>query len=121
MSDFFVVHLLETGEVLQSVQCPEEFMLCGPHERYVPAPALVDPDLWYVQGGQLVKRPVLTVQISGHQLLGVPTGAQILIEGQVYRADGSTIELDFPLPGSYEITVAQWPYLDWRGVYEVKA
>ena len=121
MIQYFAVYEPKTGQILQSVQCPTEFMMCGPDEKFIEVPELIDPSTWYVKEGLLVARPSASIHLLGDTLRGVPAGAQIIVEGISYPADGSTVELEFPLPGSYEITVVQWPYLDWRGVYEVKA
>lgn len=118
MTKDFAVYDPDTGLIKQLVQCVAEFMLCGPGEKFIEVPSQTDPGLWYVQHGKLVKRPVMSAVQVGTVISGVPKGAQVLIEGQRYTADGSPIELEFPLPGTYRIHVQCWPYLDWETTYE---
>lgn len=121
MSEYFAVYLLDNGRILQCVQCPLEFMRCGPGEAFLPVEAMLDPNRWYIDQGLQVERPALPAQLSGNQLSGVPAGAEIQIEADSYTADGSTIELSFSLPGTYHIRVVCWPYLDWEADYEATA
>lgn len=76
------------------------------------------PATHYVVDAEVVSRPILQVQLNGTVLSGVPAGAEILIEDQVYSADGSDIELEFGLPGYYKVQIKHWPYMDWETVIE---
>jgi len=118
MTQNFAVYAPDTGRIRQIVQCDKEHMLCGGDERYTEVPELVDPSLWYISNKKMVLRPTLAVSLGTQVLRGVPIGAAVTIEGQTYTADGTDIELEFSLPGSYLIRVSCWPYLDWEGSYE---
>ena len=117
----FVVYTPEDGKILQWVESPDEMMRCGPAEAFLKVTSPVSSDTHYVLNNKVVKRPILPVRISKHLLLNVPADAQIRIEEAVYSADGSPIELDFTLPGTYRIQVSAWPYKDWEGFYETPA
>lgn len=117
----FVVYTPDEGRILQWVESPDEMMKCGPTEAFLKVTSPVSPDTHYVLNNKVVKRPVLQARISKNLLLNVPEHAQIRIEGVVYHADGSPIELDFALPGTYRILVSAWPYRDWEGFYETSA
>jgi len=73
--------------------------------------------LYYVAGGALRERPKSTAQLEGNVLKGVPAGASVTIEGQVYIADGDDIELEFAHPGTYLVKVDAFPQVLWTGEY----
>ncbi|WP_238441667.1 hypothetical protein [Alcaligenes faecalis] len=74
---------------------------------------------WWFYGGQVRKRQVCPVMVEGGILYGVRAGSVISIEGQQYECpEGGDIELSFQFPGTYEVTVSCWPYLD--GSYTVE-
>lgn len=82
------------------------------------APGALD-DSWWFYGGQACQRPACPVITEGLLLRGVRPGSVITIEGQQHEcAEGGDVELSFQYPGTYEITVTRWPYLDGRYVVE---
>lgn len=83
-----------------------------PEFGYVEAEADVNRD--YVADGAVVPRPASPVTISGLTLHDVPAGARVIIDGTAYEADG-TVELEFPLPGTFNLRVECFPYLEWSG------
>ena len=81
------------------------------------APGSLDDSWWFY--GQVRKRQPCPVAIEGLTLRGVRPGSAIKIEGQQYECtEGGDVELSFQYPGTYEITVTRWPYLDGRYVVE---
>lgn len=114
----FVVYTPDEGRILQWVESPDEMMKCGPTEAFLKVTSPVSPDTHYVLNNKVVDRPVMPASISKHLLVGLPANAQIRIEDAVYLADGSPIELEFTLPGTYRILVSAWPYRDWEVFYE---
>lgn len=76
------------------------------------------PALQYVDRGQLLPRPAGSAFMDGPLLKGVPAGAAVKIEGLIYEADGSDIELEFAYAGTYAVTVQAWPALDQEITYE---
>ncbi|MGG5142813.1 hypothetical protein [Alcaligenes ammonioxydans] len=82
------------------------------------APRALD-DSWWFYGGQARKRQACPATVDGLTLRGVRPGSTITIEGQQYEcAEGGDVELSFQYPGTYEITVTRWPYLD--GSYTIE-
>lgn len=82
------------------------------------APGALD-DSWWFYGGQARKRQACPATVDGMTLRGVRPGSIIIIEGQQYEcAEGGDVELSFQYPGTYEITVTRWPYLEGRYIVE---
>ncbi|MCX5470468.1 hypothetical protein OSH04_01930 [Alcaligenes sp. A-TC2] len=74
---------------------------------------------WWFNGMEVVKRQACPATVEGAVLLDVPPDSKILIEGVSYECiDGGEVELSFDQPGSYEVKVICWPYLE--GVYIVE-
>lgn len=66
----------------------------------------------YISNGQPTKRPASPITIDGMTLMNVPAASTLLIDGDSYEAEGD-VELEFPVQGTYKITVICFPYLDW--------
>lgn len=69
----------------------------------------------YMVDGQPTERPTQSTQLTGLTLADVPANATLHIDGQSYPLTDTTVDLDFPLPGTYRLRVECWPYLDWTG------
>lgn len=81
------------------------------------APGALDESWWFY--GQARKRPACPAVIEGLTLRGVRPGSTITIEGQRYECiDGGDVELSFQFPGTYDVMVTRWPYLDGRYIVE---
>ncbi|MEZ0169942.1 hypothetical protein [Microvirga sp. TS319] len=84
----------------------------------------IDGQLYYVKGGAIVPRPDAGIALDRTDitlpetvtLSGVKKGATVRITGPSARheaeATGRDIDLSFALPGTYEIQVDAFPYLD---------
>lgn len=70
---------------------------------------LTDPD-----SPTPTERPASPVTRTDLTLLDVPTGSKLWVNGESYDAEG-TVELEFPLPGTYSLRVECFPFLDWVG------
>lgn len=66
----------------------------------------------YVLDGEITERPASPVTRTDLTLHDVPNGATLTINGESYAAEG-TVELEFPLPGTYALRVECFPFLDW--------
>ena len=74
---------------------------------------------WWLDEGTPRKRQPSPAKVDGLWLRGVRPGSTIHIEGQPYEcAEGGDVELSFQYPGTYQVRVERWPYLD--GVYEIE-
>lgn len=68
---------------------------------------LTDPD-----NPTPTERPTSPVSRTDLTLLDVPEGSKLYINGESYDAEG-TVELEFPLPGTFRLRVECFPYLAW--------
>lgn len=114
-----IVSLFKNGRFEQTVSGPLQFVI---------EPTLAAWDGEWVEGaldgswwfyGQARKRPACPAVLEGLMLRGVRPGSTIAIEGQLYECtEGGDVELSFQFPGTYEVTVTRWPYLDGRYTVE---
>lgn len=106
-----------SGEVVSSGYGPEEFaqLNCpadggyieGEYARGTHYIDLVDPD-----NPTPTERPTSPVTRADLTLHDVPEGSTLFINGESYPAEG-TVELEFPLSGTYALRVECFPFLDW--------
>jgi hypothetical protein len=68
--------------------------------------------LFYVLDGMAVPRPENPTTISNEALENVPVPATVIINGVSYETNESRVELGFSQPGTYDVKVVAWPYLD---------
>lgn len=101
-----------TGEIVSSGFGPELFaQLNHPADGgYVEGE--YSRDTHYIHNGQPTPRPASPITRSGLTLNNVPTGSTLFIDGTAYPAQG-TVDLSFPLPGTYALRVECFPYLDF--------
>lgn len=83
------------------------------YDQYMRTETMVDYNKIYVKDGKLALRPASTARLDGLSLKGVPAGAEVIIDGIKYEADGSDITLEFPYTKVYKISVNMWPHQDW--------
>ncbi|WP_240632009.1 hypothetical protein [Alcaligenes faecalis] len=113
------VSLFKDGRFQQTVSGPQEFVITPTLTSWDGdyAPGALDDSWWFY--GQVRKRQPCPVVIEGQVLRGVRPGSVITIESQQYEcAEGGDVELSLQYPGTYEITVTRWPYLDGRYTIE---
>lgn len=72
----------------------------------------------YVLGGEITPRPQMQASLSQHVITGLPTPCQLHIGNQSYECSDDTVELFFDQPGTYQIRIEAWPYLDKEFVIE---
>ncbi|UYY88123.1 hypothetical protein [Alcaligenes sp. SMD-FA] len=115
-----VVSLFKNGRFQQTVSGPQQLVidptLASWQGDWVPG---AFDSSWWFYGGEARERPVCPIVAEGLVLRGVRPGSMITIEGQQYECvEGGDVELSFQYPGTYEITVTRWPYLDGRYTIE---
>ena len=112
------------GRIGVTVCGPEETALqslrLNTQEPYVETPPGVTIDRYYIENKELKERPEGTARLDGLTLKGVLAGSKVTIEGIDYTADGTDIDLEFSLPGSYMVVVELWPYKKQEFVVENK-
>jgi len=69
----------------------------------------------YILNGQITERPASPVALTGLTLEHLPVGGDLFIDGTRYEITDMTVELEFPLPGTFNLRVERFPYLDWTG------
>lgn len=114
-----VISLFKGGRFQQTVSGPQQFVV-GPTLAAWEgdwAPGALDDSWWFY--GQARKRQPCPTTVKGLTLVGVRPGSMIMIEDQQYECiDGGDVELSFQFPGTYEVMVTRWPYLDGRYIVE---
>lgn len=76
-------------------------------------------ETWWHNGEVVLKRLQCPVSVREMKLLNVHPGSTIYIQGTAYEClDGGDVELSFSLPGSYQVIVRCWPFLD--GDYQIE-
>ena len=112
----------ETGEILRTVTFPDPIVATTLYPGCVYLDSDVDTSdvRRYVDldTRTVIDRPAQRLTLDGMALKGVRAGAELVLEEVVYECDGSDIELEFSHPGTYTITVKDWPYLDWSAEIE---
>lgn len=66
----------------------------------------------YVEDGHLVDRPKLALEVDGTTIKGIPKGAEIVVEGVRYIADGTDVYLTFTGGQQHQALIMMWPYQD---------
>lgn len=77
-----------------------------------------DRSIHYIKDGVITDRPEQKTTLEGSMLKNLPVPCQIHVNGEVYECTDSQAELEFDLPGMYQITVTAWPFLDMEFSYE---
>jgi len=75
----------------------------------------VNPFTHYIVNGEPARRPPSNVRIGNDKTLqGIPIGAEIHINDQIYTATESVCTIDFTYPGIYRIKIKSFPFLDFE-------
>lgn len=109
----YVIYDTNTGRIERNIICPDTIIDIQTQlgENYLEHP-IIDDSLYFISNRQVIERPVFDVSLNGQTLIGVPTDAIVTIEGVEYIADGTDIELSFSLPGTYNIKLSLFPFVD---------
>lgn len=106
------IYNADTGEILRSffTTDPEAVAL---NTQAGEQAIEVDPSIThpYVLHGVLTERPENPSTLNGTVIENIPVGATVSFGDQSYIVDDGTAELSFAFPGTYEVTVACFPYL----------
>lgn len=114
------ISLFKEGRFCQTVTGPEDVVITPTLAMWEGDWAVGSfNDLWWFYGGQARQRRACPVVVDGLTLRGVRPGSVVGIEGKQYEcAEGGDVELSFQFPGTYEVTVTRWPYLNGRYTVE---
>ncbi len=72
----------------------------------------------YVTDKAITPRPTQLTVLEGAILKNLPVPSEIYINNEVYQCDDEQVELEFDQPGTYQIKVVAFPYLDSEFTYE---
>ena len=106
-----------TGAIQGSMSMPPNFIELN-REANFPGLAAIDgkysKDIYWVYNEQPVPRVSIPYSLTGNLLGGFPQGTTLSYERETFLLEGSTVELDFDVPGTYVITLshAHPQYLD---------
>ncbi|MES5323022.1 MULTISPECIES: hypothetical protein [Alcaligenes] len=115
-----VVSLFKNGRYQQTVFGSYELVIVPTLKSWDGewAEGALDSTWWY-SDAKTRKRLPCTAMLDGMVLRDVQPGSVVMIEGEQYECpEGGNIDLSFQFPGTYEVTVSCWPYLD--GSYTVE-
>lgn len=116
----YIIYNTASGAIARSVHClPADIDLqCSADQSWIEGPQ-TDDTLSYIRDGEIVARPDFEIVVNDHEIAGVPAGALLTIEGIDYTADGSIIEFEPSISGTYSIAVKLFPFRDT--IIEVQA
>lgn len=103
-----------TGKISRTGNCPSEWLNLQATDGEFVTVGTGDARTQMVDTAAktVVARPVNPTQLVGMDLLNVPAGSTVTINGVGYPVTDSTVNLDFTYPGTYQIKVTGWPYQD---------
>jgi hypothetical protein len=121
MSKNYVVYNNITGEILRTINCPENrigIQAFGASETYMEGMCNQQLDyIPYPQGDKLiVGKPTMPLAVSGLIVTGVPEGTKVIIQviGEEWTefliGDGE-IDLTGSSTGTYKVTLECFPYM----------
>jgi hypothetical protein len=99
----------ESGKVLSVGAVPESMIELQGANVFV---GEIDADTQYVKDGQACQRPVNPASRTENLLHQLPAPCQIIINGKSYPCADPTAELTFTYPGTYQVRVEAFPFLD---------
>lgn len=109
-----MIELTEYDPSTGRIMCTHQGVGIKASGQYPVVEGCGDPRTQYVCSGKLAPRPVMPVQYMNGCLFNVPAEADVVIDDNSYRADGTVIHLEFPYPGTYRVRIELWPYQSWR-------
>lgn len=70
-----------------------------------------DPDLYFVEGGEIHHRPTMPIERSGARFAGIPWGAEVFVDGvPMGVCEDGVAELEIPAPGRYTVRIELFPF-----------
>lgn len=102
-----------TGRVAHRLSVPDEEVMLYETDDTILVAGDFPGGTHYVLSGEVTERPASPVSRTDLTLLDVPVGSTLWINGVSYPAEG-TVDLEFPLPGTFQLRVECFPFLDWN-------
>jgi hypothetical protein len=103
-----------TGRILRYGSCPTDLIevQAGAGETAIEFDGQVSDATNYFNGTEIVARPANPATLSGMDIIDVPDGSVLEIEGTRYPVTGTTVHLSFTFPGTYDVRLFSFPWLD---------
>ncbi|GAC1315517.1 MAG: hypothetical protein NVSMB28_00070 [Collimonas sp.] len=98
-----------TGRVLFIGSVPESMLALQGDSIHV---GDINGQTQYVVDGVATRRPVNPAKLVGSTLTDVPTGTVVTIGNSQYAVDDGRADLQFAYPGTYNLQLTCFPYLD---------
>lgn len=105
----------ETSRIFQQLTGGDDFIAANIPEGAGVIDGAWDMSAFYVKDGEAVPSPASPVVLNGQTLENVPDNGKLYIDGVPYPLNGESVELEFPLPGTYTLRVEAFPFKDWFG------
>lgn len=104
----------DTGRILRYGSCPADIIeaQAGDGETAIEFDGQVSDATNYFDGTNITARPENPASLNGMDMIDVPEGSTIEIEGVRYPVTGSTVHLLFSYAGTYDVKLFSFPWLD---------
>jgi hypothetical protein len=97
---------------MQTGTCPESMVTLQKASGYQVATGPATLDRHYVRAGEIAERPACPAVLRGQLLEQLPVPCDIVINTTSYRCEDASAQLNFSHPGTYQVRVVAFPYLD---------
>lgn len=83
-----------------------------------------DPELFYYDcvAKEVRERPLMELKIIGNTLTGLPVPCTVRVKRDPlrYMVEDGEFTYETPLSGEYEVSVCAFPYIDWKGAFNIE-
>jgi hypothetical protein len=103
-----------TGRILRYGSCPADLIAVQAQEgeTSVEFDGQVSDVTHYFDGSIIAPRPANPATLSGLNIDDVPEGSVLEIEGTRYPVTDTVVHLSFTYPGTYDVKLFSFPWLD---------
>lgn len=102
----------DAGRILEVSSVPQEMLALqsGPGRHLMLGKA--NWDSHFIENEQIAVRPANTATLVDGKLKNLPVPCTIYINGRAYPCEDGEADLAFTYPGTYQMLVEAFPYLD---------
>lgn len=78
---------------------------------------VTDPDMYFVEDGEIRRRPSMPIERAGVRFTGVPVGSHVFVDGTPMGVcDDGVLELEIPAPGRYLVRMELFPFQPYEEI-----
>lgn len=78
---------------------------------------VANPDMYFVEDGDIRRRPAMPIERAGTRFIGVPLGSQVFVDGALMGVcEDGVLELEIPAPGRYFVRVELFPFQPYEEI-----